>query len=79
MQRRKSVLARSWMLALLAIIAVGGLYLFYAYRIPPGVAPKGDANETIALIGLASAVVSMITAVVGLAQKLLELRKGESK
>ena len=79
MRRRKSVLSRPWMVALMAIVAALGLYLFYEYRTPAGIAAKSGAYETLALVGLASAVVSMLTAMVGLAQKILELRKGEPR
>jgi hypothetical protein len=59
-----------------AVIALLGLWAYFAYRIPPGVEPMGDQTETVAWIGLATAIVSMITALAGLAQKLLEGRKG---
>lgn len=54
--------------------------VYYQYRIPPGVAPQSDNGETIAWISLATAIVSMITAIVGLLQKVLESRgRGKSQ
>ncbi|MEZ5865930.1 MAG: hypothetical protein R3D25_18355 [Geminicoccaceae bacterium] len=59
-----------------AIVAVLGLWVYFAYRIPPGVEPMGDRTETIAWISLATSITGMLAAFAGLAQKLLELRKG---
>jgi|ETNmetMinimDraft_13_1059891.scaffolds.fasta_scaffold12939_2 hypothetical protein len=62
---------------LVAAIAVAliGLWLYFQTRTPPGIAPKGDGSETVALISLATSVVAMITALIGLIQKFLELKK----
>ncbi len=68
------MLKRPTMIVIATLIAVVGLALYFTYRVPPGVAPKSDTVETIAWIALATAVVSMLTAIIGLIQKLLELR-----
>ena len=49
-------------------------WLFFDLRPPPGVEPKGDEALTIAWISLAVAVLTLLTAGLGLLQKLLELR-----
>lgn len=58
-----------------AIFAVLGLCVYFTYRVPSGVEPMGDQTETIAWISLATSIVGMLAAFVGLAQKLIELRK----
>lgn len=58
-----------------AIVALVGLWAYFAYRIPPGVEVQSDTSETVAWIGLAIAVVNMLAALVGLVQKLVEMRK----
>ena len=59
-----------------AVVAAIGLWGYFAYRTPPGVEPMGEASETVAWVALATSVVSLLTALTGLAQKFLELRKG---
>jgi hypothetical protein len=59
-----------------AVVAVLGLWAYLAYRIPPGVEPMGDDSQTIAWVALATSIVSLLTALTGLVQKLIELRKG---
>ena len=68
------MLKRPTMIVVATLTAVVGFALYFRYRVPPGVAPKGDTVETIAWIALATAVVSMLTAIIGLIQKILELR-----
>jgi hypothetical protein len=63
-------------MALLLISAIL-IYLYFLYSAPSGVETKGEGTETIAWISLGTALVSMVTAVVGLAQKLLEGRKSQ--
>jgi hypothetical protein len=59
-----------------AVVGLVGLWVYLAYRTPPGVEPMGETSETIAWVALATSVVSLLTALIGLAQKFLELRKG---
>lgn len=51
------------------------LYFVYDWlTIPAGVSPKGNSSEMVATISLVSAVVLLLTAIVGLIQKLIELQ-----
>ena len=59
-----------------AILAGIGGYVYFQYRIPPGVTPQGDSTETIAWIGLATGIVSLFTAIVGLIKNIVELKRG---
>ena len=68
------MLKRPMMIVVATLIALVGFALYFTYRVPPGVAPKGDTVGTIAWIALVAAVVSMLTAIIGLIQKILELR-----
>ncbi len=49
-----------------------GIYLYFAYRVPSGVVPMGDESETVAWVGLATAVVGLLTAVVNMVQILVK-------
>jgi hypothetical protein len=61
------------------IIAALCTIAYFNFRIPPGVTPQGDSGETIAWISLMTAIISMITAFIGLFQKILESRGREDK
>ena len=75
-----------------AVVALIGLWVYFAYgpmvgmgppplapepasRIPPGVEPMGDEGQTIAWVALVTSIVSLLTALTGLVQKLIELRE----
>ena len=61
-----------------AVVCVIAFFVYFATRTPEGVAPMGDqTSETIAWISLVVAVLSLATTVVGLIQKLVELRAGK--
>ena len=58
-----------------AVICVIALIVYFATRAPGGVTPMGEeVSATITWISLAVAALSLATAVVGLIQKLVELR-----
>lgn len=56
------------------VITIICIFFYFHYRLPWGVTPQGDSTATVAWVALLTAIVSMVTAVVGLAQKILELR-----
>jgi hypothetical protein len=61
-----------------AVISVIALIVYFATLPPGGVTPMGDeSSATIPWISLAVAALSLATAVVGLIQKLVELRAGK--
>ena len=65
---------KQWKVIVIAmLVAVAGVVVYVKCRVPPGVAPKGNAAETVAWIALATAVISLLTSIVGLMQKLIEL------
>jgi hypothetical protein len=58
-----------------AVICVIAIVVHFASRTPEGITPMdGESSATIAWISLAVAALSLATAVVGLIEKLVELR-----
>jgi hypothetical protein len=61
-----------------AVVSVIAFLVYLETRLPEGLTPMGDqSSTTIAWISLAVAIVSLATTVVGLIQKLIELRAGK--
>lgn len=56
------------------VVAVVCFVIYYYYRIPSGVTPKGESINMIAWVSLATAIVSMVTALIGLLKQILEMR-----
>lgn len=65
---------RPWIVVGASIIGVTALILYFQQLPPEGVEAKGS-EETVAWISLAVATVSLLTAIVGLVQKLIEVRQ----
>ncbi len=63
---------RRWLIVLGVAVAAIGIYFYFAYRLPAGVEPMGDESETVAWIGLVSALVGLLTAVVNVVQVVVE-------
>lgn len=62
---RRPILLLLLLLLGITLIVVGA-YFYFQYRTPPGVTPQSDNAEILALIGLGSFVVGLLTAIVGL-------------
>ena len=61
-----------------AVICAIAFIVYFAMRTPEGISPMGDeSSATIARISLAVAILTLATTVVGLIQKLIELRAGK--
>jgi hypothetical protein len=61
-----------------AVICAIAFIVYFALRTPGGVTPMGDeSSPTIAYLSLAVAVLTLVTTVVGLLQKLIELRASQ--
>jgi hypothetical protein len=74
-RRREHTMKRPALIISAAVIFAIALIVHVATRTPDGIAPMGDqSSATIAWISLAVAALSLATAVVGLVQKLVELR-----
>ena len=74
------MIKRPMIILLAAAIAALGFVLYFWLRVPPGVEPKGsDASaEIIAWLGLAGGIVSLMTSIVGLMQKIIEMRASKA-
>jgi hypothetical protein len=63
-----------------AAVCVIAFVVYFATRTPEGVAPmNGGSSAIIASISLATAIVSLVGTIVGLVQKLVELRVGKGE
>jgi hypothetical protein len=61
-----------------AVICVIAFIVYFAMRTPEGITSMdGESTATIAWISLAVAILTLVTTVVGLVQKLVELRAGQ--
>ena len=56
------------------VFAVIGAYLYFHFRVPEGISVKGDTAETVAWIGLATAIVSALTSLTQLVQVIVSYR-----
>jgi hypothetical protein len=50
------------------------VYVYTTYRVPEGVTPMGGEEEIIAWVSLFTAIVSFMTALAGLIEKLMDKR-----
>lgn len=66
------MLKKTAVIILLVILAIILFYVYDYYKLPEGVEVKSGNQETIAWVSLATSIVSLLTAVVGLVQKILE-------
>lgn len=48
---------------------------YFQLRIPLGVTPQSDQGELLAWVALATSIASLVTALIGFIQKLLELKR----
>ena len=73
----ENLMLRRWIIVLGVAVTAVGVYLYFAYRLPSGVEPMGGESETVAWIGLATAVVGLLTAVISLVQTLVKPKFGD--
>jgi hypothetical protein len=63
-----------------AVICVVAFFVYFATRMPEGVAPMdGESSATVNLISLATAIVTLLITILGLVQKLAELRANKGR
>lgn len=57
-----------------AVSAIG-FYIYQSNQLPPNTTPMSGGNsETVAWLALATSIISLLIAIVGLLQKIIELR-----
>lgn len=72
------MLKNTVVIAALLILSIVTYYLYQTWKIPEGVIPKGDNTETLAWLALGTSIVSLLAAIVGLIEKILDLKKSKS-
>ncbi|MGI9420785.1 MAG: hypothetical protein ACR2RA_23420 [Geminicoccaceae bacterium] len=66
---------RPWFIFGALLIGIGGLFWYRYLEAPSAIATKGSGDPTLAWIALAISILSFLTALIGLVQKLFELRR----
>jgi hypothetical protein len=76
LNHRRGIAMVRWPLIVAALLVLAAvlLWLFLETRPIPGVEPKGDAAVWMPWVTLAGSIVSLLTAMVTLALKLIEMR-----
>lgn len=69
------MLKKPFTILVFALLAMLGAYVYFTFRVPPGVTPQSDAATILPWIGLATSVVGLLTSLVGLIGKVLDARK----
>ncbi|MCI5137933.1 MAG: hypothetical protein D3922_05875 [Candidatus Electrothrix sp. AR1] len=59
------------------LLAGASAFIYFYYQAPSGVVAKSDDVQLIAWIALVTSISSLITSLIGLIQKIIELRKTE--
>lgn len=57
---------KSFVILFLLVLSAVMAYVYFEFRVPEGVTPMGDSDETIAWIALSTSIVTLITAIVTL-------------
>ncbi len=70
------MLKRPIIIAIAILVAVASIALYFAYRVPPGVAAKSGGGGFMEWATLATSAASTLVAVAGLAQKFIGGRSG---
>lgn len=66
-------LGRTWVIVAAIALSIAAFIIWQSVRVPPGVVPKGG-EETVAWLALATSIVSLLTAIIGLIERLLANR-----
>ena len=69
------MLKNTAVIAGLLILSIMTYYLYQHFKIPAGVEPQGNSDVWIAWLSLATSVVALITAIVGLIEKVIEKKR----
>lgn len=58
-------------------LAVALYFVYDSLKLPADIEVKGDPKETLAWLALGTSIVSLLTSIVGLVQKLIESKSNE--
>lgn len=71
----KEMLKKTITIVLFLVISAIGFYIYQSNWLPPNTTPmSGGQSETVAWLALATSIVSLLIAIIGLIQKIIELR-----
>lgn len=69
------MLKNTVVIAALLIFSIITYYLYQYYKIPAGVEPQSGNDELIAWLSLGASIISLITAIIGLVEKVIDKKK----
>lgn len=57
-----------------AVLAIVLYFIYQSLKLPEGIEPMSDSSEMIAVLALITAIASLLTSLVGLIQKFIEIQ-----
>lgn len=69
------MLKRTSTIIFLLVLALSAFVIYQDFKIPEGVTPQSNKEETIAWLSLLTSIVALITAIIGLLEKLVKGKK----
>ena len=70
---------RPWLIIGASLIGIGGLFWYRYLEAPSTIATKSGGDPALAWVALAISILSFLTALLGLVQKLIELRRASDR
>lgn len=65
-------------IAALLTLSIITYYLYQYWKIPEGIITKSDNSETLEWLALGTSIISLIGAIVGLVEKIIDRKKSKS-
>jgi len=72
------MLKKLWVIIFFIFLSALSTYLYLENKLPEGVVPMGNSDETYQFIRMLTAIISLFIALIGLFQKLVELKNTNS-
>lgn len=69
------MLKKNSIIIFLIVLALVAFLIYQQVKIPDGVTPQSDQTEIIAWLSLSTAIISLVTALIGLIQNILDRNK----
>lgn len=67
------MLKKSFLILFLLLLSAVLMYVYFEYRVPEGMTPMGDNDETIAWIALSTSIVTLITTIITLITTIIKM------
>lgn len=71
------MLKKSITIVFFLCLAIALYFVYDSLKLPDDIEVKGDSKEVLAWLALGTSIVSLLTSLVGLAQKFIELKSNE--